>query len=101
MLTESKKVLDLFGMSVIQKAKSLAPRDTGALADSLEYEVIDKDGTIGIKFSGISYAQFQDLGVQGAESSQKAPNSPFRFGSGSGGGGMRGAIDKWDRDWET
>jgi len=94
MLKETKAVLNAFGMSVISKAKSLAPRDTGALADSLSYEILDDGESIGIKFNGIDYAQFQDLGVQGAKSSAKAPNSPFKFGSGSG-GGMRGAIDKW------
>jgi hypothetical protein len=42
------------------------------------------------------YWKFQDYGVQGKSSSTKAPNSPFRFGTGSGmKGGLSRAIEKW------
>jgi hypothetical protein len=42
------------------------------------------------------YGAFVDEGVQGKRSSAKAPQSPFRFGSGSGRkGGLREAISKW------
>ena len=96
MLTETKKVLSFFGASVIAQAKAKAPRDTGKLADSLTFEVVEGKDQIGVNFdSSVNYAQFQDQGVKGAKSSAKAPNSPFQFGSGSGGGGLRGGIDKW------
>lgn len=95
-LKETNAVLNAFGQAVIQKAKSNAPRNTGTLADSLAYTLLNEPDTIGVKFTGVDYAMFQDQGVQGSESSAKAPNSPFRFGSGSGGSGsLRGGINKW------
>jgi len=37
-----------------------------------------------------------DKGVKGKTSSAKAPNSPFKFGTGSGiKGGLTNGIDKW------
>lgn len=95
MLAETKKVLSYFGKSVIAKAKANAPKNTGKLADSLSFELIESKDSIGVNFKGVDYAQFQDQGVRGKLSSAKAPNSPFQFGSGSGGGGLRGGIDKW------
>jgi hypothetical protein len=42
------------------------------------------------------YGAFQDLGVKGKKSSSKAPNSPFKFGSGTGQqGGLRKGIFDW------
>ena len=42
------------------------------------------------------YGTFQDKGVKGKSSSSKAPNSPFRFGSGTGRkGGLTEGINKW------
>ena len=44
------------------------------------------------------YGLFQDKGVKGKTSSNKAPNSPFKFGSGRGKkGGLTEGIDKWVR----
>jgi hypothetical protein len=42
------------------------------------------------------YGTFQDLGVRGAKSSAKAPQSPYRFGTGSAPKGMfKTAINAW------
>ena len=42
------------------------------------------------------YGIFVDKGVKGVSSSSKAPNSPFKFGSGSGrAGGLTRGIDGW------
>jgi hypothetical protein len=42
------------------------------------------------------YGAFVDEGVQGKMTTSIAPNSPFRFGSGSGKkGGLTKAIEKW------
>ena len=39
---------------------------------------------------------YQDKGVKGKTSSTKAPNSPFKFGSGTGKkGGLTNGIQKW------
>ena len=44
------------------------------------------------------YGKFLDLGVKGKDSSAKAPNSPYKFGTGSGKkGGLTKGIDKWVR----
>ena len=42
------------------------------------------------------YGTFVDLGVKGKTSSNKAPNSPYQFGSGTGKkGGLTKGINKW------
>jgi hypothetical protein len=42
------------------------------------------------------YGTFQDLGVKGARSSSKAPNSPYKFGTGTAPKGMfKTAINAW------
>jgi hypothetical protein len=42
------------------------------------------------------YGEFQDKGVRGKSSSSKAPNSPFRFGSGTGRkGGLTEAMQSY------
>jgi len=44
------------------------------------------------------YGAYQDLGVKGKTSSAKAPNSPFKFGSGTGKkGGLTEGIKEWVR----
>ena len=43
-----------------------------------------------------AHGVFQDKGVKGKTSSTKAPNSPFKFGSGTGKkGGLTNGIQKW------
>jgi hypothetical protein len=45
------------------------------------------------------YGKFQDLGVKGKTSARKAPDSPYRFGSGSGQkGGLTNGINQWVKD---
>lgn len=52
--------------------------------------------TLVFPFRNSPYWKFVDQGVQGAISNAKAPNSPFKFGTGSGPpGGLVPAIDKW------
>jgi hypothetical protein len=42
------------------------------------------------------YGQYLDKGVKGKFSSAKAPNSPFKFGSGTGKkGGLSQGIENW------
>ena len=42
------------------------------------------------------YGQFLDLGVKGKVSSQRAPNSPFKYGSGTG---KKGGLTEGIRGW--
>jgi len=94
--------LNKFAKYVIQQSRSnLSKSDKNVskeLYNSLGYnvEVTTKGAKLG--FSMEQYGEFQDKGVRGKSSSAKAPNSPFRFGSGTGKkGGLTNSIDKWVR----
>ena len=94
--------LNKFAKYVIQQSRSnLSKSDKNVskeLYNSLGYnvEVTGKGAELG--FSMEQYGEFQDKGVRGKSSSAKAPNSPFRFGSGTGKkGGLTNSIDKWVR----
>ena len=109
MLAEVNKIMDAFALNVVSAAKNnLAKSDNsnGDLYNSLTYNISDTDDSIEVDFVATDYAKFYDLGVQGAAPSKmppnsisrynKAPMSPYKFGTGSGKkGGLRGAIDKW------
>ena len=92
--------LNKFAKYVIQQSRSnLSKSDKNVskeLYNSLGYnvEVTTKGAELG--FSMEQYGKFQDKGVRGKSSSAKAPNSPFRFGSGTGKkGGLTNSINKW------
>jgi hypothetical protein len=92
--------LNKFAKYVIQQSRSnLSKSDKNVskeLYNSLGYnvEVTSKGAELG--FSMEQYGEFQDKGVKGKTSSEKAPNSPFRFGSGTGKkGGLTNSINKW------
>jgi len=111
MLAEVKKILEAYGLNVVSAARNnLAKKKVGdgALANSLFSLVTEEsDGSYLVTFLGEDYATFYDQGVQGAAPEQmpsgsknrfnKAPLSPYHFGTGSsrGNGTLRGAIDKW------
>ena len=92
--------LNKFAKYVIQQSRSNLSKSnknvSKELYNSLGYnvEVTAKGAELG--FSMEQYGEFQDKGVRGKSSSAKAPNSPFRFGSGTGKkGGLTNSIDKW------
>tara|TARA_R110002012_G_scaffold321595_1_gene550015 strand:- start:47 stop:628 length:582 start_codon:yes stop_codon:yes gene_type:complete len=109
MLAEVNKILEAFALNVVSAAKdnlAKSGNSNGDLYNSLDYKIPGNNNEIEINFIGTNYANFYDLGVQGAAPSKmppnsisrynKAPMSPYKFGSGSGKkGGLRGAIDKW------
>lgn len=95
-----KDVLDTFGKRVQQQSKSnltkLNKKDRGDLYDSIGYELHVSKNSFRLSFKMEDYGAFIDKGVRGKTSSAKAPNSPFKFGSGSGkSGGLTNAIDGW------
>ena len=52
--------------------------------------------SIGIYFEMEEHGSYQDQGVKGKTSSSKAPNSPYKFGTGTGKkGGLTEGIEKW------
>ena len=57
--------------------------------------VTENDYTI-VGFQMADYGTFVDLGVKGKTSSLKAPDSPYKFGSGTGKkGGLTKGINQW------
>ena len=102
MLEELQKELSKFGKAVIKQSRANLTRmnhkDTNALYDSLKFESKVHKNSFSFDFFMEDYGAFRDLGVRGKKSSTKAPNSPFKFGSGTGRkGGLTEAISKWVR----
>jgi len=103
---ELKNVDDLikkFRSYVIQQSRSNLTKGgknvSSKLYNSIKSEVLKEDNYSLINFSMEDYGAYQDQGVQGKRSSAKAPNSPFKFGSGKGKeGGLTEGIDKWVRN---
>lgn len=101
-MTEVDNVIKKFRDYVIQQARSNLTKGgknvTKKLYDSLKGEIVTENGFSIVGFSMDDYGAFQDKGVKGKSSSLKAPNSPFKFGSGTGPkGGLTKGIEKWVR----
>lgn len=97
---EVQKALDRFKDHIIAQAKrNLTNKDKNVskkLYNSIEGEVKVFPNSIGMYFSMEDYWAYQDLGVKGKNSASKAPQSPYRFGSGTGKkGGLTAAMEKW------
>ena len=102
-LRETKEILNKFGRYVVQQGRSILAKDKkkGNIYKQFDYVPFQADGFIGVKFVLPDYAKFVDQGVKGKDPSkvspnakitgQQAPNSPFRFGTGT----MRGSFDKF------
>ena len=72
--------------------------NTGALYDSMPVDIIETADEYIVDITPqVHYWEFVDQGVQGATKNiyPEQSKSDFKFGSGSGGSGLRGAIDKW------
>jgi hypothetical protein len=93
-------VLNGFGKRLKQQALSNLSKkkknNTKALYDSIKTEVRVSKNSFQFTVSMTDYGRFVDLGVRGKTSSFKAPNSPFKFGTGTGAkGGLTGGIFLW------
>ena len=100
MLSNVEKELKNFAKYVVTKARiNLRGSDknsSGKLAKSLDSDVKVSKNSFELSFLMEEYGVFQDKGVRGKSSSEKAPNSPFKFGSGTGKkGGLSEGINKW------
>lgn len=109
--SELQKELEKFRDLVIKEAKKNLIRGkknvSKGLFESLKGNVKAMPNSFYMDFEMNDYGKFQDKGVKGKNPSalpinsknygvQKAPNSPYKFGSGSGGkGGLRRSLDKW------
>lgn len=95
-------VLKRFRDYVIQQSRSNLSKSnknvSKELYNSLKGEIVTEDNYSIVGFKMADYGSYQDKGVRGASSSAKAPNSPFRFGSGKGKkGGLTKSILEWVR----
>ncbi len=101
-MTQLKKALQKIGKIWRKNARiSLRMQDkvnTGALYNSMPVIIgEDKESYFVDITPQVHYWEFVDKGVQGASRNifARQSKSPFKFGSGKGPRGLRGAIDKW------
>ena len=99
-MLEVEKVITKFRDYVIQQSRSNLTKggknSSKELYNSLKGEVVTENGFTIVGFQMADYGSFVDLGVKGKTSSNKAPNSPYKFGSGTGRkGGLTQGINKW------
>ena len=99
-LEETEQVFSNYRRAVVRAARSnlrkLGKNASGRLSKSLSVAVRKEDYLFEWYPDGLPYWQFVDYGVQGAKSNLKAPESPFKFGTGTGPKGkLVPAIDKW------
>ena len=109
--SEVQKTLEKFRDYVIAEAKNNLSRDnkivSKGLFESLNGNVRAMPNSFYMDFEMNDYGKFQDKGVKGKDPNalpvtaknygvQKAPNSPYKFGTGSGQkGGLTKSLDKW------
>lgn len=102
---EVQTELNKFGKYVVQQSRSNLTKgkspygsynDTKSLYNSLGSDVQETAKGFSLSFEMNDYGKFKDLGVKGKSSSSKAPNSPYKFGSGTGKkDGLTEGIEKW------
>jgi len=99
-----QQALNEFGALVVQRAQDNLKKGgkygshdaSGNLSRSLTFKTKINPNSLEFDFYAESYWKFLDYGVRGKASGNKAPNSPYQFGSGTGKkGGLRASIDKW------
>ena len=99
-MLEVEATIKRFRDYVIQQARSNLSKskhnNTKSLYNSLKGEIVTENKFTIVGFKMDDYGTFVDLGVKGKTSSLKAPNSPYKFGSGTGKkGGLTQGINKW------
>lgn len=99
-LKETQATIKRFKDYVISQAKANLTRQrknvSKSLYNSIKGEIISEGNYTIVGFVMDEHGAYQDQGVKGKFSSSKAPNSPFKFGSGKGKkGGLTNGIEKW------
>ena len=97
---EVQNELNKFAKYVIQQSRSNLTKGgknvSKDLYNSLGYKLEETTNGTSLGFEMDGYGNFVDKGVRGKSSSAKAPNSPYRFGTGSGKkGGLTKGINQW------
>jgi len=100
MFEELQIELSRFGKAVVKQARTNLTKqrreDTKDLYNSLKYDLDVHKQSFSLSFEMLEYGMYVDQGVKGKSSSNKAPRSPFKFGSGTGKkGGLTRSIEKW------
>jgi hypothetical protein len=99
-LSQTQATIKRFRDYVVSQAKANLTRQgknvSKSLYNSIKGEIVSEQNYSIVGFIMDEHGAYQDQGVRGKFSSAKAPNSPFKFGSGSGrGGGLTEGIQKW------
>ena len=98
--TETLNTLQAFNKYIIKQARTNLTKGnknvSKKLYDSLKAQTKVNPNSIENYIEMEQYGQFLDLGVKGKVSSQRAPNSPFKYGSGSG---KKGGLTEGIRGW--
>ena len=98
--TETLNTLQAFNKYVIQQARTNLTKGnknvSKRLYDSLKAQTKVSPNSIENYIEMEQYGQFLDLGVKGKVSGQRAPNSPFKYGSGTG---KKGGLTEGIRGW--
>lgn len=99
-LKETQAVIKRFRDYVVQQSRSNLTKGgknvSKKLYNSIKGEILNEDTYSLVGFSMDDYGAYQDKGVRGKFKSTKAPNSPYKFGSGTGReGGLTEGIEKW------
>jgi hypothetical protein len=97
---EVQEAIDKFRKYVVQQSRSNLTKQKKNASKSLYNSIkgVSKvnPNSISLYFEMEEHGIYQDKGVKGKTSSTKAPNSPFKFGSGTGKkGGLTDGIQKW------
>ena len=96
-----ERYLNSFGKQIVKQAKeNLSAADKkGALANSIDFFVIKKGGSITVRFKMNSYGAFVDKGVSGTKTKRsykdykgKTKSSPFKYKAKQPPSGI---IEKW------
>ena len=92
--------LKRFGAYVVKQARTNLTKtkksDTKGLYNSIKFESKVSPNSFELSFIMSEHGKFVDKGVKGFSSSSKAPNSPYKFGTGTGKkGGLTNGIDGW------
>jgi len=100
MADEYQIALNEFRDYVISQSRSNLTRQRKnvdrKLYNSLKGSARQLPNSVEIFFSMEEYGEYQDKGIKGKKSQAKAPNSPFKFGSGTGRkGGLTEGINQW------
>jgi len=100
--THTKKALEFIGKRWRKNARTSLKMqgriNTGALYNSMKVFVGSNQHAMYVNITpDVDYWEYVDKGVQGASKNifPKQSESPFKFGSGRGKPGLRGAIDRW------